>query len=259
MSPREKLAARLIGTPLERPAMWFQAWRGRKERAAHPELAEWYAEGSRTEAVLQRIMRPDLNCIDIGCHIGSFLRRICTMAPRGRHYAVEPVPDKAAWLQAKFPRVTVVECALADQPGTVDFFVNDEHTSYSGLKPRSVSGELKKLQVQRRRLDDVIPVDARIGFIKIDVNGAELNVLKGAQALLARDQPFVHFECTKGGLDDYGIAATEVYDFITGPLGYRVLLLKEWLADGPALSRDGFVKSMEYPFQAFNYAVVPAR
>lgn len=259
MSLYEKVAARVIGTPLQRPAEWLQHVRGARHRREHPELAEWFREGERTEQALQRVIRADTNCIDIGCHIGSFLQRIVSMAPRGRHHAVEPVPHKAAWLRRKFPAVTVVECALSDAGGTAEFFVNDAQTSYSSLKPRSVPGQMQTLQVQCRTLDEVIPANTKIGFIKIDVNGAELKVLKGARQLLKRDGPFVLFECTRGGLDDHGIEANEVFDFVTGPAGYEINLLESFLSGGPALDLAGFRRSMEYPFQAFNYAVVPAR
>jgi FkbM family methyltransferase len=257
MSPYEKLAARLIGTPLQRPAQWVQQLRGRKHRREHPELIEWFLEGERTEQVLQRVVQRDTHCVDIGCHIGSFLHRLTQLAPAGSHHAIEPVPEKAAWLRRKFPGVTVVQCALGEADGHAEFFVNAAHSSYSSLKPRTIDGALQAVQVQVRRLDDVIPPTPRIGFIKIDVNGAELNVLKGARALLARDRPFVLFECTKGAIDDFGIDAGEVFDFINGPAGYRIQLLKDYLAGGPVLDEAGFRRSMEYPFQAFNYAVVP--
>ncbi|HWH84786.1 MAG TPA: FkbM family methyltransferase [Burkholderiaceae bacterium] len=260
MSPYEKLAARLIGTPLQRPAQWVQHWRGRHHRAAHPELAEWFMEGERTEQALRRVMTRDTNAIDIGCHIGSFLQKLTTLAPAAHHHAFEPVPDKAAWLQRKFPSVTVVACALGASAGEAEFFVNDAHTSYSSLKPRTVDGavQVRAVRVPVRTLDEAIPRERRIGFIKIDVNGAELGVLQGALGLLHRDRPFVLFECTKGGLDDFGIDAGEVFAFVTGPAGYRIQLLRHFLADGPALDLPGFRRSMEYPFEAFNYALVPA-
>lgn len=258
MSLYESIAARLIGTPLQRPAEWLRAKRGEKYRRAHPELAEWFSEGERTDRYLQGVVRADTNCIDIGCHIGSFLQKIRTMAPRGRHWAVEPVPFKADWLKKKFPDVTVLDVALGESSGTTEFHVNEQQTSYSGTKTRSVPGAIRTLQVRLRRLDEEIPADARIGFVKIDVNGAELMALRGAERLLQRDRPAILLECTKGGLDDYGIDAGDVYAFLTGNAGYRILLLKDFPAGGPPLDVDGFRRSMEYPFQAFNFAVLPA-
>ena len=259
MSVYESIAARLIGTPLQRPAEWLRGVKHARFRRSHPELAEWFMEGGRTEEALQKVIKADTNCIDIGCHIGSFLQRIVQMAPQGHHFAVEPVPAKAAWLAKKFPEVSVLEYALGEASGVSEFFVNASQTSYSGLRARAVPGRLESLQVQVRRLDDVIPADARIGFVKIDVNGAEVMVLRGATALLQRDRPFVLLECTRGGLDDYGIDSDEVFSVLTEKAGYEICLLKNWLSDGPPLDAATFRRSMEYPFQAFNFAAVPAR
>ena len=179
------------------------------------------------------LYRTDTHCIDIGCHIGSFLQKITTIAPKGRHFAVEPVPQKAARLREKFPSVTVLEVALGETHGTAEFFINQSQTSYSGLKKRAVPGALQAVQVQCRRLDEVIPADAHIGFMKIDVNGAESMVLRGALELLRRDRPAVLLECTQGGLDDYGVSSDDVYDFLVGTTaklkawnGYCMLLRK---------------------------------
>ena len=256
MSLYENIAARLIGTPLQRPAEWLREVRGARFRKQHPELAEWFREGERTDRFLEQVVRADTHCIDICCHIGSFLQKLTTIAPRGHHYAVEPVPQKAARLREKFPAVTVLEVALGETTGTAEFFINQSQTSYSGLKKRTVPGELQAVQVQCRRLDEAIPADARIGFIKIDVNGAESMVLRGALGLLLRDRPAVLLECTQGGLDDYGVRSDDVYDFLVGPAGYQVQLLKDY-PDGPVLDAAGFRQSMQYPFQAFNFAVVP--
>jgi FkbM family methyltransferase len=257
MSLYENIAARLIGTPLQRPAEWLREVRGARFRKQHPELAEWFREGERTDRFHEQVVRADTHCIDIGCHIGSFLQKLTTIAPRGHHYAVEPVPQKAARLREKFPAVTVLEVALGETNGTAEFFINQSQTSYSGLKKRTVPGALEAVQVQCRRLDEVIPADARIGFIKIDVNGAESMVLRGALELLRRDRPAVLLECTQGGLDDYGVRSDDVHEILVGTAGYQVQLLKDY-PDGPVLDAAGFRQSMQYPFQAFNFAVVPA-
>jgi len=257
MSIYERIAAMVIGTPLQRPAEWLRGIRGARWRRQHPELAEWFAEGERTEQAIRRVIAPATNCIDVGCHIGSFLQRIVAMAPEGHHFAVEPVPHKARSLRERFPGVTVLEVALGDRTGQAELFVHVAQTSYSGLKARAVPGKVEKVPVAVRRLDDLIPAEVSIGFIKIDVNGGELLALRGAEALLRRQSPFVLLECTRGGLDDYGIDSDEVHAFVES-IGYRILLLKDYLAGGDPLSAARFRKSMEYPFEAFNYAVVKA-
>lgn len=255
MSLYEAIAARLIGTPLQRPAEWLRAVKGARFRRTHPELAELFLEDGRTEEIVRRVVTPTTNCIDIGCHLGAFLQRFVTMAPQGRHYAVEPVPWKAAWLRKKFPTVSLLEVALGETAGSAEFFFDTSQSAYSGVKARAHPGRVDVLQVDCRRLDDVIPEDANIGFIKLDVNGGELMVLRGALRLLRRDRCFVLLGCTQGGLIDYGLDSDQVHDFLVKEAGFGVYLLKDYLSGGEPLSADAFRRSMTYPFQAFNYAV----
>ena len=255
MSLYEVVAARLIGTPLQRPAEWLRKVKGARFRRRHPELVEVFLEADRTEEIFRRVLTPATHCIDIGCHIGAFLQRFVAMAPQGHHYAVEPVPWKARWLRKKFPTVSLLEMALGDTAGTSAFFVDASASAYSGVKVRVQPGRVESLQVDCRRLDDVIPEDANIGLIKLDVNGGELTVLRGALQLLRRDRPFVLLGCTEGGLADYGFDSDQVHDFLVDEAGFAIYLLKDYLNGGEPLSADAFRHSMTYPFQAFNYAV----
>jgi FkbM family methyltransferase len=66
---------------------------------------------------MERELREDADCLDVGAHAGSVLREIVRLAPRGRHVAWEPLPGLAAGLRADFPGVAVREAALADQAG----------------------------------------------------------------------------------------------------------------------------------------------
>ncbi len=256
MSIYENLAARLIGTPLQRPAESLRRLMGAADRRAHPELAELHREGERTQQLVRRVIRPDMGCIDIGCHIGAFLQTLTTLAPAGRHHAFEPVPHKAAWLRRKFPGVTVHQIALGETNGTAEFFVDAARSSMSGFHT-AAAGAAQALQVPCRRLDDAVAPDAAIGFIKLDVNGAELLVLRGAERLLLRDRPFVLLECTPGGLANHGIDSDDVIGFLQSRVGYRLYLLKDYLGGGPALDAAGLRASMTYPFQAFNFAAAP--
>jgi len=257
MSFYERVAAHLIGTPLQRPAEWLRHAKGARFRRAHPELAEVFAEDERIERTMQRAIGAATNCIDIGCHVGAYLQKIVTLAPHGRHLAVEPVPHKAAWLRTKFPQVSVIEAALDESGGVREFFVDPVRTSLSGLD--GGDGARSPIRVRCHALDDVVAEHAGpIGFIKLDVNGGELRVLRGARRLLRRDRPIVLLGCTERGLADHGVAADEVFEFLGDEAGYRIFLLKDHLEGGEPLDAAAFRSSMVYPFRALNYALVAA-
>jgi FkbM family methyltransferase len=246
------LRHRLIGTAAERPLRWVRALPERVDRRFHPEWNAVRDESQRIERILERVVRSDSNCIDVGCHLGSVLNRLCRLAPAGRHMAFEPTPYKAERLARRYPDVEVRQEALSDTPGEAEFFHKRRLSGFSGLRPHG-AGPTEVLRVRCARLDDLVPEDRQIGFVKIDVEGAEPLVLRGARGLLSRWHPHVLFECTLSGLALYDTPPGDVHRLLTEELGYSVFLLKDWLECGPALPAEGFVASMRYPAQAFNY------
>src|SRR4051794_5682964 len=120
MSLYEKIAFSIIGTPLQNPAEGLRWVKGLPHRCKHPELRELYLEGRRMKALMERTITPGMNCIDIGCHLGSVLHDMIGLSPGGRHIAVEPLPYKAERLRRRYPRVDVQQIALGEDNATVE-------------------------------------------------------------------------------------------------------------------------------------------
>lgn len=249
----------LIRTPLERPLLRLRRALRYLQRHRHPELREIYLEEGRIRLALERLVRPTSNCIDVGCHYGSMLSCFCRLAPLGRHVAFEVVPAKARFLRRKFPEVDVHELALSDRAGTASFFVHRKATGLSSLvQPRD--GESDRIEVETARLDDVLPVARGYDLLKLDVEGAELPVLRGGRDTLARYRPVALFECGPGGPQAFGYEPGDLHDFLTkAGLEYAVFFLKDFLEGGGAVGREEFQEgSSRYPFRAFNWLAVPS-
>ncbi len=197
-----------------------------------------------TKSVLKRVLRAKSNCIDVGCHKGEIMEILLRMSPKGKHFGFEPLPHLYAGLQEKFGNKAVFhDCALADATGKTTFQYVKNAPAYSGIKRRRYdidNPEIEEIEVELRRLDDLIPADLKIDFLKIDVEGAELGVLKGAKNLLQRWQPVTVFECGLGGSDYYDTTPEEVYDFMTEEAGLQVGTLKEYLKHNRRLTRAAF-------------------
>ncbi len=145
------------------------------------------------------------NSIDIGANAGHILKSLAKLSPTGSHWAFEPIPRFAERLRAKFPEVSVGQLALSDHNGVEDFNYLPEDPAYSSLLDRAdqeAGMEVRSLRVEVRRLDDCIPEGIPIAFIKIDVEGAEAAVLRGATRLLSSFKPVVVFECDPVKLGD---------------------------------------------------------
>ncbi|SDL27965.1 methyltransferase, FkbM family [Catalinimonas alkaloidigena] len=212
-----------------------------------------------TRLIMQRVIHSRSNCIDVGCHKGEILQQILTYAPDGQHYAFEPIPYFFKQLQATYPRrVTLYPYALADQAGTSSFQFVKNAPAYSGIRRRHYAvaqPDIEEIEVEIATLDDLIPADVPIHFMKIDVEGGEFAVLKGGKKLLKRHKPVVVFECGLGASDYYGTDPLELYTFLTREVGLKLATLKAFVQSKEALSPEAFKNyfhnNQEYYFIAF--------
>ena len=246
----------VVGTPLEGVAR--AAYRAMRGSSA---LDKNSAYDAQTAQVIERVLARDSNCIDVGCHHGSILDVILAHAPDGRHLAFEPLPDAFEALQRKYAgraNVQLRQSALAEAPGESTFQHVVSNPGYSGLLRRRYDREQEEvveIRVRLERLDDVIPATMPIRFVKIDVEGAEMGVLRGAVETLRRARPYVVFEHGLGAADCYGTTPEMVHDLLSA-CGLRVALMKDWLASEgrEALSRaafaDEFASGRNYYFMA---------
>ncbi len=254
----ERLASAMVGTPLQAVAEKARDLKNARTVRNEPGLADVLAETRRTYELMSKVIRPDTNCVDVGAHLGVMLHRMVKLAPRGRHHAFEPVPYKAAWLRSKFPGVAVHEIALADHDATETFHLNTGSSALSALRrPSEDHGPTEAITVPVRRLDDVVPDDRPVGYLKVDAIGAELLVLKGAERILTDDRPFVLFESSRETLDNFGLTAAAIHQFVVDDLGYDLFSLRGWLAGEVPLTAERLEQAMIFPFEAFNFAALP--
>ncbi len=255
---QEYLKHLLIRTKFEQPAQNLQRLYNSRKKNKHPELEEIYLEPQRIDKIFESVITTSSNCIDIGCHLGSTLSKITKLAPEGKHIAFEPISYKARWLKQKFPEVEVREIALGDRSETVKFYQNISYSGFSGLEKHTSkkTDKFKEITITCEPLDQILLSNQRLDFLKIDVEGAELMVLRGAINTLRRHQPTILFECSHSGLRSFNFNAQEIYSLLTKELSYSIFLPKDFLAKGDSLDLEKFTKALEYPFQAFNFVAV---
>jgi FkbM family methyltransferase len=197
-------------------------------------------------AMLRHLVRPGGVVYDCGANLGLYPRFLVGTLGAGRVVAFEPSPDNRRFLAANLAlggiadRVTVLPMALADEDGMAEFQVDDVQTS-SGTLSKVTGGtasegrrnlRLAPLtdQVLCRRLDTVVteeklpPPDV----IKIDVEGAEALVLRGAAGLLRERRPALVVElhgpepaqAVLSLLHDFGYACAAKVSPHIHPAGY---------------------------------------
>jgi len=166
----------------------------------------------------------DSNCIDVGASKGDVLTDIVRIAPRGRHIAYEPLPDHAADLRERFPQVEVRQAALSNHRGEESFRYVKSHPGMSGLRERQYPGreEVEMLTVRLEELDSALPAGYVPSFIKIDVEGAEREVIEGAMETLRAHRPIVVFEHGQGAAPFYGTEPGDLFGLLCDDAGLRI-------------------------------------
>ena len=217
----------------------------------------------QTFEVFKRVLAPTSNCIDVGAHKGFILEKILQNSPKGKVYAFEPIPALYNKLKTKFSdKAEVLNIALSDKMGVAEFAYYVDRPAISGFKQREgheQDGVVEHLKVPMNTIDNLIPEFMKIDLIKIDVEGAELSVLKGAERTLKNSKPFVLFEFGLGGADYYETTPQQIFDYLTD-CGLVLSTLEYFLKKMQPFSREEFVgqyaKSYNYFFIAYDLAKV---
>jgi FkbM family methyltransferase len=177
------------------------------------------AENTR---LLQHLCRPGSHMFDVGANLGLMALPVLRSVPESKVVSFEPSPNTVEWLrrtvaQSGFgERWELVEKAVGCNPGPADFSLSAPTEGlYDGLKYTGRTNEARTVQVEVTSLDLEWERLGRppVSVIKIDVEGGELNVLRGAQELLARTRPFVLSEWCNLNFRAYNIPCHALFRF----------------------------------------------
>ena len=190
---------------------------------------------------------------DVGAHSGRHLDRFVRLVgPQGRVVAFEPIPGLAKHLAVRHradAAVTVKPLALSNRSGTATFSIVENGAEQSGLRQRDFGEDRRIIRIPSNRIVagilrrainafgigrrafargyvvvreitvavDTIDVQAqaldRLDYIKIDVEGGEIDCLRGAQATVARHRPFISVEYGRPGYAAYGESAMALFEW----------------------------------------------
>jgi FkbM family methyltransferase len=185
-------------------------------------------QGDPAARVVDDLAVPGQQVLDIGANWGLFTARLAKIVgPSGHVDAFEPHPAHAATLRkvaAALPAVDVHLTALSDHEGEAELVIpvldGTPHTALAHLDAPAPAGSgEQRVAVALRTLDAVLgeehpPVD----LVKCDVEGHELEVLRGGEKTLRRGRPALVLEIEERHRPDGGVA--EVFDYLDG-IGYE--------------------------------------
>ena len=156
--------------------------------------------------LLRSLVRPGAIVVDVGAHFGIYTEALCTLVgASGKVHAFEPqarVFEALRRLQSSHDNLEVYRVALSSRNGTCTL-----HTPFlDGGVPEPALATLEPVsaahqadEVATRTLDSYRDQLAGLAFVKVDVEGHEIEFLDGARDLLARCRPIVQVEDNGGG------------------------------------------------------------
>jgi FkbM family methyltransferase len=137
--------------------------------------------------------------VDVGANVGHYTKTFSDLVgSEGRVIALEPVPETFELLSGnvllfQHSNVTLLNMAASDRPGVAGMQIPRFDTGLANYYQANLSQGKPDLNVLTLRLD-ALPLPHSVRLIKIDAEGHDPAVLRGAEALLARDHPFLIVE-----------------------------------------------------------------
>ncbi len=188
------------------------------------------------QQALSDYLKPGDTFYDIGANVGFFSIVAANLVKQdGRIYAFEPSPKNAADLRhnAKinnFSNINVIEKAVSSETGEGKLLIGD----YCGAYSLSTTGSFSRVVAKNEITVEVISIDNLLDMheltppdvVKIDVEGAEKDVLQGMVQTIEQFHPIIIYEIDDKVRDSYEHKQQQVDSFMRA-LGYKIIPLED--------------------------------
>ncbi len=182
-------------------------------------ILQEHTESNETK-FLKKIIKPGHIVLDVGANMGWYSIHFSKwVGQSGKIFAFEPVPEIYEELTSNInlnfcQNIIVFNCALGNQNESVLFNVSDFEGGSGASSENLKFG--KEIKVSKRKLDDVMNEQNldNIDFLKIDIEGGELNMLKGAEKLIEKYKPKLLLEIVDIHCDRFQYLPEDVCNFL---------------------------------------------
>lgn len=185
---------------------------------------------------LSSSLKPGHVALDVGANSGCHtLVMASAVGQAGRVLAFEPNPRMFDRLQAnvklnRFEHVAIFPMAVSDAPGQLKLFIPaqaDYNQGLGSVHRANLEDSCDEVSVETATLDAIVLANQlqRLDLIKIDVEGHELQVFKGAEQTLKKFKPILVFEFSERQWRNAGVTPQEVENFLND-LGYELFVMR---------------------------------
>jgi FkbM family methyltransferase len=179
----------------------------------------------RELTAIRALVTPGSCAVDVGANVGFFTLKFARWVGEfGRVVAVEPAPDNLATLRRRISerglqtRVHCEAAVAAEAEGQLFLYLNPDNPADHRIGREGIATRAVTLDALLERLRW-----PPVSLVKVDVQGAELRVLKGAAGMIARDKPALLIEMDDSALRRFGASAEDVSAFLEA-FGYRAFV-----------------------------------
>jgi FkbM family methyltransferase len=205
-------------------------------------------EGNTIRLFIELLNRAD-TVFDVGANTGLYSLIAARDNPRRMVYAFEPVPRVLNCLRRnialnKLPHIRLNPDAITDYDGEITLYVPSSPIPTDASTLEGFRKTTKSISVQAKTIDSFVSQNEikKVDLIKIDTEGTEHKVLKGAKKILMRDEPIIICEVLKGRTEDHLHA---VFD----SLGYNYFWITDrGLIEKKRIEGDTTYQNMNYLF-----------
>jgi FkbM family methyltransferase len=178
--------------------------------------------------VFDLMCRTSLVVVDVGANVGLFS---CLAAARvregGRVVAFEPIPANLRYLRRNIEqngyseRVVIEATAVGEDVGSVDVFMVRGSIGTHSISAKNAANSTESVSVPMTTLDTYAEEHGlgRIDALKVDVEGYEGHVLRGATAVLKQHRPSLFVEFVPAHLSNCGFEPRELIDIVLSTYG----------------------------------------
>lgn len=182
--------------------------------------------------LLERNYGEAFTMIDIGANIGWNSMNMAKFFPKSRIYSFEPIPETYATLLVNLAlngltNIKAIQVGFSDHDQFATFYYDQQLSANASLANLSQKKKIAKVKMKLVTLDKYCQQELiKPDFLKVDVEGAELFVLKGAEQIIAQAHPIIFAEMLRKWSKKFNYHPNEIIKFLDN-LGYRCFILRK--------------------------------
>ena len=194
-----------------------------------------FGESERNEIMIlknlvKRNYKAKFTMIDIGANVGWYSINFAKSFPKSRIYSFEPIPSTYALLLSNIDmngltNITIIQAGVSDHKGVATFYYDPQVSANASLVNLGEKANIEKLDAPLVTLDKYCyQKSIKPDLIKVDVEGAELFVFKGARQLISDNHPIIFVEMLRKWSSKFGYHPNQTIELLKD-LGYNCFSL----------------------------------